>query len=261
MAAAAQSQQYVEDTGFTAQQLAQIFKLIPQLHANQIKGSDTEEGFDCHFSGMISCNQVTGQTNEWIIDSGASDHMTPYLHNLMKTFSAAKKTIINLPIRDTSTVTHTGTTKFGNGLKLDSVLCVPFFKHNLLSVQKLIKDNNCDVQFFSDHCTVVNRASQKILAIGYAKNGLYYVSNASKTQTTLSASPSVAHISDSSTNSLEMWHLRLDHAPTIIIKQIPYISFSSGNESKICVTCPMAKFTKLSFNHSVSQVKDKFELI
>lgn len=262
MAAAAQSFPSVEDTGFTPQQLAQIAKLIPQLQASQVKGSDTEDELDCHFSGMISCNQAIGNTNEWIIDSGASDHMTPYLHNLMKTVPAAKGTTINLPTGDTVTVTHTGTAKVGKDLKLDSVLCVPFFKHNLLSVQRLIKDNNCDVQFFSDYCTVVDRDSQKTLAVGYAKNGLYYLSNASKKHTAFSASPPLSHTSAISNTPLDTWHLRLGHAPILKIKQIHCLSLTRPNdESKICVTCPMAKFTKLPFNHSESQAKDKFELI
>lgn len=262
MAATAQTQQCVQDTGFTAQQLAQIAKLIPQLQANQVKGSDTEDELDCHFSGMISCNQASGQANEWIIDSGASDHMTPYLCNLTKTIPTTKATTINLPTGDTVSVTHTGTAKFGNGLVLDSVLCVPFFKHNLLSVQKLIKDNNCDVQFYSDHCTVVNRNSHKLLAIGYAKNGLYYLSNAPKTYSALSASPSVPHTpSVPLNNSLDTWHLRLGHAPLAKIKQISEIPFTTDPKPKICVACPMAKFTKLPFNTSESQAKKAFELI
>lgn len=162
------------------------------------------------------------------------------------------------------TVTHTETAKFGNGLKRDSVLCEPFFKHNLLSIQRLIKDNNCDVQFFSDYCTVVNRDSQIPLVVGYGNNGLYYLSNAPKkhTATALSASPATPHTPILANNSLDAWHLRLGHAPILKIKQIPHISFTkSGDESKICVTCPMAKFTKLPFNHSESQAKTKFELI
>lgn len=259
MAAAAQT---VEDTGFTPQQLAQIAKLIPQLQSTQIKGSDTEDELDTHFSGMISCNQVSGQTNEWIIDSGASDHMTPYLHNLIKAVPSAKATSINLPTGDTVSVTHTGTAHFGNGLVLDSVLCVPFFKHNLLSVQKLIKDNSCDVQFFVDHCTIVNRATQKLLAVGYAKNGLYYLTNAPKSHTTALTVPSPTLHNPVALNvTLATWHLRLGHAHLSKIKLIPDISYTPSSESTVCVTCPMTKFTKLPFAASNSQAKSEFELI
>lgn len=125
----------------------------------------------------------------------------------------------------------------------------------------MIKDNNCDVQFFSDHCIVVDRESHQTLAVGYAKNGLYYLSSAPKNHTALSASPSAPNAQIVSNNSLDTWHLRLGHAPITKIKQISHIPFTTCDESKICVTCPMAKFTKLPFNHSESQAQNKFELI
>lgn len=63
----------------------------------------------------------------------------------------------------------------GNGLILDNVLCVPNFQHNLLSVQKLIKDSNCEIQFLPTTCHIIDRDTKMVRRSGKAKNGLYYL--------------------------------------------------------------------------------------
>lgn len=60
---------------FTPQQIEQLRQMLPTMVAT--KGSDTDDEIDAHFSGMITCNKVSSIQQNWIIDSGASDHMTP----------------------------------------------------------------------------------------------------------------------------------------------------------------------------------------
>lgn len=103
------------------------------------------------------------------------DHMTPLLCNLINptVFKLAQK--INLPTGDTTILTHSGTVCLTPELVLRNVLCVPHFKHNLLSVQRLSKDAHCEVQFFATHCNIVDSKTKRIKAIGIARNGLYYL--------------------------------------------------------------------------------------
>lgn len=123
----------------TPQQLEQLAHLVPQLQLNSPKSSDPPDDLDYHFSNMISCYNTTKLAHEWIIDSGASDHMTPHLSCLTKVTSTLTAPQINLPNGDTAVITHTGTLTLSNSLNLAGVLCVPNFKHNLLSVQKTYK--------------------------------------------------------------------------------------------------------------------------
>ena len=141
------------------------------------KGSDTDDEIDAHFSGMITCNAAAGLTHRWIIDSGASDHMTPHIHNLSQLQAADNSTSINLPTGDMAQISHTGTATLDTGLTLYQVLCVPQFKHNLLSVQKLVKDSNCQVQFYPTHCVILDASTNHLKGIGKAHNGLYYLIN------------------------------------------------------------------------------------
>lgn len=153
------------------QQFQQLLKLIPG------NSGQSEEEYDSPFSGMITCGAVESTTREWIVDSGASDHMTcslNLLHNVRPTPSHLN---IKLPTGNTANITHIGDTVFKCGITLVNVLFVPQFTHNLLSVTKLSKDNNCEVTFKEGKCIVMDCESEATLGVGYLKNNLYYLSD------------------------------------------------------------------------------------
>ena len=119
----------------TARQLEQLLKMLPT--SNQ----SVEE--DSPFSGMVLmskwCNNVTqNSTNakEWIVDSGATDHMTSDLTLLSNITIAPAQYNIKLPTGDVATISHIGDLILQNGLKLLGVLFVPTFNHNLISIHK-----------------------------------------------------------------------------------------------------------------------------
>lgn len=132
----------------TSQQLDQLLKMIPRNETEKQKETETDEEIDYGFSGMVQSNagKLTEST-EWIIDSGASDHMTSSLHNLINVKLAPATFNITLPTGDTTSISHIGDTVLPNGLKLFNVLYVPQFNHNLISIHKLVKDSKCDVIF------------------------------------------------------------------------------------------------------------------
>lgn len=102
----------------------------------------------------------------WIIDWGALDHMTPDLQTLLNSKFLSTTPIINLPTGDITTISHSGTVILSSDLVLQNVMCVPSFKDNLLSVQMLVKDANCEVQFFPIHCNIVNSSTKQLKRIG-----------------------------------------------------------------------------------------------
>lgn len=102
-------------------------------------------------------------TDQWIVDTGASDHITPYAHLLqdVKPF----KSILHLPNGATADVNLVGTVKLSSDIILTNVLYVPSFAYNLLSISKFLRDNNCTATFTSECCTIYknriyNRISQ-----------------------------------------------------------------------------------------------------
>ena len=62
------------------------------------------------------------------------------------------------------------------------------------------------------------------------------------------------------TSLYEVWHKRLGHAPIQKLAHIPELK-QGAVENKVCVTCPMAKFTKLTYPVSTSKSTKVFKLI
>ena len=74
--------------------------------------------------------------NEWIIDSGATDHMVHSISYLTKITLVAHISV-KLPNGESVLVTLVGQVQLSCDLILGNVLCVPSFSFNLISIGKL----------------------------------------------------------------------------------------------------------------------------
>lgn len=272
LAAAVETTPTNSNSNFSPQQLQlqiqQLTQLLPQLQAASQFTLNSDETFD-HFSGMITCFQAITNTTDWIIDSGASDHMTSSVQNFSR-FKPATASHINLPNGTSADITHIGTVNLPTGLQIQKVLCVTKFKHNLLSVQKLTQDSNCSVHFFATHCLIVDNTTGTLMGVGEAKGGLYYLVDhlnkdlpvewlaaLDKKHVCLNATAT----SNNNQDSLELWHHRLGHMPIANMQHIPELKHLPQRSTKVCITCPLAKFTKLPFSLSNSHADKIFDLV
>ncbi|XP_074290166.1 uncharacterized protein LOC141616903 [Silene latifolia] len=265
---------------------AQQFEQLMSSQRGKASGyPEIEDELEANFAGMayLNCSYASNTTQEWIIDSGASNHMISDLNALENIRTLNKKHKINLPNGETTTVSHIGTYIFDNGLILKNVLFVPAFKHNLLSVQKLTQDENCYVMFYAKLCVIHDFHARTIKGIGRENKGVYYLLNNDSQSHPKLASQSVkikyptlcnANVSvelgrDSggifsescnapdpickglpniNVRDSDVWHLRMGHAPDDTLKHIPNVpSHTPQNSKRLCITCSMAKQTKLPF--------------
>lgn len=263
---------------FTVQQLEQLLRSLPSSRGKAVSSDDEMEQNFAGFAGMGILSN-TSIDARWIIDSGASDHMTCDDACVENARIAKEGMKINLPNGECSKITKYGTVRLKNGLTLYNVLVVPEFKHNLLSVNKLTNSGKCKVNFYAGYCMIVDQDSSKLRGIGECRNGLYYLMNDDMKvivdtlanpsyHTGFSAENAADYITYGWINSQEhgdmmLWHLRLGHTPFsklssmgLNIKPNP-----KPHTQPTCVTCPMAKLTKLPFLHSQSYTTYPFELI
>lgn len=227
--------------------------------------SDTEEEIDHAYAGMAYCYHADVHQEAWIVDSGAFDHMTGSIGLLLNPVHQHHHSKINSPNGKTSVISHKGSVSISPSLTLKDVLHIPSFKHNLLSVQKLSRDEHCKVIFEPTKCYILDDITGDVKGTGFALNGLYYLSTpilSSHTHcvtTSLHIPDTVVGIKPMTTTSL--WHSRLGHAPIDKIKKLPSLSHLTTTIGDVCLTCPLAKFTKKPYLLSESRASKPFALV
>lgn len=111
----------------------------------------------------------------WILDSGATDHMTPS----SKQFSTYSPCPSNKKIVTADgtlvTVAGIGDIQLNHFITLKRVLHVPKLSMNLVSIQKLTNDLSCNVIFQNDCCIFQNKESGMTIGRARERNGLYYL--------------------------------------------------------------------------------------
>lgn len=119
---------------------------------------------------------TTKQDGNWLLDSGASHHVSSDLSKL-KVQSDYDRTD-SLIIGDGSLlpITHTGSSTILTSTKnfhLENVLHVLSANRNIISVSKFCENNSSSIEFFPFGCVVKDLSSRKLLARGQIIDGVY----------------------------------------------------------------------------------------
>ena len=154
----------------------------------------------------MSGKSSRAQPLQWVIDNGASHHMTPNITVLDKIHDLLNPICISQPERKIVVVKEAGTIYLGGGLTLKEVLYTPTFKCNLTSVQKLAKDENCIVVYGADFCVLHDLTSRKPIGMAEMRNTAYF----------LKISAGGTSYVTISTKELSIWHQGLSH-PSLVV--------------------------------------------
>ncbi|RVW73200.1 Retrovirus-related Pol polyprotein from transposon RE1 [Vitis vinifera] len=168
-----------EASPFNKEQMEMLQKLLsPFLSVQSQTGSSSNRvigsGTLAHKGNFLSAF-TTGKKRKkpWIVDSGASDHMTGDA-TIFDTYSSCPN---NLTVRiadgSLSKVAETGSVVISRDLTLNSVLLVPNLDCNLLSISKLTKEKRCITNFSSTHCEFQDLDSGKTIGNAEECSGLY----------------------------------------------------------------------------------------
>jgi len=206
-------------------------------------------------SSKVSPNEsMTGKTKleSWILDSGASNHMTGTLQYMCD----VKEVIgcpVGLPNGYTTTCTKEGTVKLTDSLRVENVLYVPELNCNLISISQLLDELNCNVQFIGNLCAIQDRTSKMLIGAGEQRDGLYFFREV----------PKVKACKVEGTNQLEVWHKRLGHPSWKTTQLVSNCNGSRVSElqNKVCDTYQRAKQTRETFPLSNHQASTTFDLI
>ena len=112
-------------------------------------------------------------SSTWVIDFGATDHMTSK-SNLFTTFQSHPSiSTVTLADGSRSCVLGSGTIHLTLQITLTSVLSLPQFSFNLIYVSKLTRTLNCNNSFFPDHYLNQDLSMKRLIDRGCEFRGLY----------------------------------------------------------------------------------------
>jgi hypothetical protein len=174
---------------------AQLGHLLAQLLSslNNKDNCSTCNYFKVHFKSDM----------HWVIDSGATYHMTGnpgLLQNKIKANNYQPVTMANgfkIPIDQIST-----TNILSNNIP--GVLYLSDFTSIFLSVSKIIKELNCHVIFSPTNVIFQDIITKKTIGEGKLDNDLYYLDFSNKALT-------VKNVEN------KLWHWRLGHASDVVL--------------------------------------------
>ncbi|XP_060202939.1 uncharacterized protein LOC132631378 [Lycium barbarum] len=302
--------------GLTKEQISQLISLFQSNQLSSTSESATVMG-SANFAGSTfsfdtfsmpgynsdshACLLSGVSKNVWIIDSGATDHITSDKTILSNLTPLPVPYLVTLPNGYKAKVNSIGFVTIFPSLVLHHVLYIPSFQYNLVSMHKLILQFHCMVLFTSVSCILIQDLSmRKLLALGKLDQGLYkllqdknllpapsnsshvfsdnvhhssigtkFVSSiAAPTRSALHSVPTipcidVQHVNTNNVNKNDvLWHHRLGHIPFTKMKSISSISgVLSSRQSFICPVCPLARQSRLPFSPSISTSSSLFDLI
>ena len=192
-------------------------------------------------SGTFNKNHISN----WILDSGASRHVTgklneftsytPYSHSYKGTIKTADGT--------PRSIRGIGTVQCTPNITLSSVLHVPSFSVNLISISSLIDQMDCRVLLDHENCLIQERRTGRNLGVETWHDGLWYLDR-SKTREevyfALSASEDEAKVM--------LLHCRLGHISfDIMSKMFPHEMFKVNRSNLMCDACEYGKHTRSSY--------------
>ncbi|KAL0438874.1 UNVERIFIED_CONTAM: Retrovirus-related Pol polyprotein from transposon RE1 [Sesamum latifolium] len=252
----------VSDFGEAMKQVNELLKLMKgQLPQTQLDPLQVNFAQGDDFAGTSTLHNTSIKDfGSWIVDTGATNHMCADSSLLVQHSSPTLHSSVHLPDGSSQPVKYVGAVYLHDSVVLTDVLCIPTFKYNLLSLQKLCSSASIFISFSPTNCWFQDVRTKAILAVGKVIRGLYIIDTMSFDPITIKTN----HVSfccnaSITTSSSLLWHQRLGHPSYSVMQHIH--SIKSLHFWDVCDVCPISKQQRLSFPTHNTQCSNIFELI
>ncbi|XP_019442317.1 PREDICTED: uncharacterized protein LOC109347040 [Lupinus angustifolius] len=246
--------------GLTQEQHKSLVSLLEQSNTQHHNANQIVTASILHntkTSGNTNTCSTIWQSDPWILDMGATDHVC-YSLSRFQSFKQITPISIKLPNGENLNAHYSGTVVISSQLYLNNVLCLPSFNFNLISVSKLIKSLPYRLIFSHTHCDIQELQSLKIIGVANMKNGLYaMIQQQFKMPTAHSVN------SFTSYNDNNLWYCRLGHLShnKMLVMQSVFPFIQCKKTMDPCETCHLAKQRRLHFPDSISRTAKPFDLV
>ena len=176
----------------------------------------------------------------WLLDSGASRHMAGSYKIFIDYNPELKKQDVKLADGSSQPIMGGGTIMCNTDMYLSSVLHVPSFPINLLSISCITKELNCVAIFFPSWCLFQELGTGRRLGTGSMRDGLYFLYD--------NLSPTVGAATFHSPLEEFLHHRRLGHISFVTLSQLYPDLYNKVNKgSLVCDACLYGKQTRSSY--------------
>ncbi|XP_071680245.1 uncharacterized protein [Lolium perenne] len=196
-------------------------------------------------AGLIAALNSLYEQGGWVMDSGATSHMTNDEGNIL--FSAPLSTPHFVTVGNGSSVpiSSSGYTSFrspsGQIFKLNHVLLVPHLIRNLLSIRKFTRDNSCSVEFDALGFSVKDLKTRRVILRCNGEGGLYTFPGSPRR-----APPTATAMLASA--SADLWHQRLGHPGHNAMSALQKLSLIKCNKARPTPHTPTRTATSPSYH-------------
>jgi len=122
----------------------------------------------------LTCSNHDVDCNAWVLDSGATDHMTFDVADFSEHSTPRRSSIANAN-GGLSSATGAETVMLSPAILLSHTLLVPSLSHKLLYVSQVTKDLNCVVLIYPSFYLLQDILTKEIIGRGTKRDGLYYI--------------------------------------------------------------------------------------
>ncbi|KAJ4796184.1 Retroelement pol polyprotein-like [Rhynchospora pubera] len=187
---------------------------------------------------------------KWILDSGASHHMTGDYECLQGVYDIVPSSV-GLPNGTQTVAKHEGQVVLQGKLTLNKVLYVPTLNCNLISLSKLVSDNDYFVIFTNELCVIQDRNLRMPIGVGELRDGVYYYRPLGPSQ--------VFHTRKETT--YDLWHQRMGYPSNKITCLFPGVEGGVDMTNGVCDICMRSKQSRIPFPVSSNKSDEPFEMI
>ena len=208
-----------QEVHFSPEQYKALLALIQQpSHGNSASTSSNVKQIASVSSCSIDPASITGKflpsvnhthtLTSWILDSGATDHVSASLTHFRSYNQLNPPIMVKLPNGHYVPATHSGDICLSASIILSDVLYIPSFTFNLISISKLVSSTNCKLIFFSTSCILQDTNTQARIGTVEVRNGLYHLTPNHITTPTVQTA--ITHPQCIIT-LIDLWHFRMGH--------------------------------------------------
>ncbi len=190
---------------------------------------------------------INSSHSNWILDSGASRHVTGMCGEFAsyKPYPFTRKETIETADGTSCPVKGEGTVQCTPSITLSSVLYVPSFPVNLISISSLVDHMDCRVSLDRENCLIQERQTGKKLGTGVRRDGLWYLDRKETSEDVCLAL--MASTSKEEAKVL-LLHCRLGHISFETMSKMFPAELSRVDKHKlVCDACEYGKHTRTSY--------------